>query len=78
MSPPEASNMTEESLQEVESQNQSSSVEIDSHSRPDVLELHTEYLGDIMKDKQKGHIRIGFLNINGLPKFKGAAKYDYH
>ena len=39
----------------------SASVEIDKHSRPDVTELHTEYFGDRMKDKDKKIIRIGFF-----------------
>ena len=52
------------------------SVEIDGHSRPDVIELHTEYHGDKLRDKQDKTIRIGFININGLPKYKSSAKYD--
>ena len=52
------------------------SVEIESHSCPDVLELHTEYHGDKLRDKKEKTIRIGFININGLPKFKSSAKYD--
>ena len=56
--------------------NNSCSVEIERHSRPDVLELHTEHHGDFLRDKREGVIRIGFLNINGLPMRKGTAKYD--
>ena len=44
--------------------------------RVDILEIGEEYHGSPLNDKRPGIIRLGFININSLPKMKGAAKYD--
>ena len=42
----------------------------------DILEVGEEYHGSPLIDKKQGTIRVGFININSLPKLGGAAKYD--
>ena len=47
-----------------------------SNERVDVTEMGVDYHGDQLKDKKKGILRIGFININSLSPRKGTAKYD--
>ena len=55
--------------------NQSSFLQ-EEDNNPDVTECMNEYFGDELQDKRSKTIRVGFVNINSLPKLSSAAKYD--
>ena len=47
-----------------------------SNVRIDVTKTGKDYHGHQIKDKRKGIIRLGFININSLSKNKSTAKYN--
>ena len=47
-----------------------------NNNRIDITEVEDEHFGHQLKDKKRGIIRLGFLNINSLSPHKNTAKYD--